>query len=66
MKTKVKQNDNIRQNQDPGNPENLPIQKHYKDNLNRIKAELGNSGDVAFREMYFDSVKGFAIYIDGL
>jgi spore germination protein KA len=66
MKTKVKQNDNYRQNQDPENPKNLPILKHYKDNMNRIKVELGNSGDIAFREMYFDSVKGFAIYIDGL
>jgi spore germination protein KA len=66
MKIKVKHNDNFRQNQDPNDPKNLPIQKDYKENLNRIKSELGNSGDIAIREIYFGSVKGFAIYVDGL
>lgn len=65
-KTKAKHNDNFRQNQDPNKPKNLPILRDYKQNLDRIKSELGNSGDIAIRELYFGSAKGFAIYIDGL
>jgi spore germination protein KA len=65
-KTKVKHNDNFRQNQDPNKPKNLPIDKDVSDNFDRIQSELGNSGDLASREIYFGSVKGFAIYIDGL
>lgn len=63
---KLKNNDNFWQNQDPYKPKNLPILKDYKDNLNRIQSEMGNSGDIAIREFSVDTVKGFAVYIDGL
>ncbi len=65
-KPKAKQNDNVRQNQDPSKPKDLPILRNLKDNLNRIQSELGNSGDIAFREFHFGTSKGIAIYMDGL
>ncbi|WP_256235447.1 spore germination protein [Bacillus sp. EB600] len=65
-KQKAKQNDNFRQNQDPNEPSKLLILPKYKDNLNRIQSELGNSGDVALREFHLGPVKGIVIYIDGL
>ncbi|WML44218.1 spore germination protein [Neobacillus sp. PS3-40] len=58
--------DNYRQKQDPTKPEELPIQRDYMDNITRIKEELGNSTDVAFREFFLQNYKGVAVYIDGL
>ncbi|QCJ42349.1 spore germination protein [Bacillus sp. S3] len=65
-KQKKRQNDNYRQQQDPQKPEELSVLRNYKDNLNRIKGELGNSTDLAFREFQFNRIKGFCIYMDGL
>lgn len=61
-----KKNDNFRQKNDPKNPKQLPILRDYKDNLARIKEELGNSTDIAIREFDLKQYKGAAVYIDGL
>ncbi|MDP4084979.1 MAG: spore germination protein [Bacillota bacterium] len=65
-KNKSKQNDNYRQQQDPDAPKNLPILRDYHENISRLKEELGNSTDVAFREFNLKQYKGVAVYIDGL
>lgn len=65
-KVKNKFDDNVRQHQDPNNPKDLSIMRNYKDNVQHIKAELGNSSDVATREFKYGPNKGIAIYVDGL
>ncbi|MDR7001803.1 spore germination protein [Neobacillus niacini] len=65
-KQKNRQNDNYRQNQDHGKPENLAILRDYQENIHRIKAEFGNSTDVNMREFSFFGHKGTTVYIDGL
>lgn len=60
------QNDNYRQKQDPQNPENLPILRDYRENVTRLRMELGNSNDMALREIKVRQNKGVAVYIDGL
>ncbi len=65
-KQKKRQNDNYRQKQDPGKPENLPINHDYQENITRIKGEFGDSTDIVFREIRFSKVKGFVVYVDGL
>lgn len=65
-KRKKIQNDNFRQKQDPQNPEELSILRDYQDNVSRLKGELGNSTDIAFREIKVRQNRGIAVYIDGL
>ena len=65
-KQKKRQDDNIRQDQDPGKPEELPILRDYKDNISRIKEELGNSTDLVIREYKLGTHKGALVYFDGL
>ncbi|MDN3015280.1 spore germination protein [Paenibacillus sp. BSR1-1] len=65
-KQKKRQNDNFRQMQDPGKPDELPIHRDYKDNIARIKEEYGNSTDISYREFKFCGSRGIAVYIDGL
>lgn len=60
------QNDNYRQKQDPQNPEDLPILRDYQENVTRLRMELGNSNDLALREIKVRQNKGVAVYIDGL
>ncbi len=66
MKLKGKKNDNFRQKQDPNKPENSPIDKDYRKNLEHIKSEMGNSSDIAHREFQFEVCAGAAVYVDGL
>lgn len=63
---KERQDDNIRQKEDPGKPEELPILRDYHDNINRINEELGNSTDVVIREFRLGIHKGALAYFDGL
>jgi spore germination protein KA len=65
-KQKISQNDNYRQKQDPQKPEELPILRDYNENLSRLKEELGNSTDLAYREFQIQHFSGIAVYIDGL
>jgi spore germination protein KA len=65
-KQQKRQNDNYRQKQDPLSPEELPILRDYKDNLDRIKAEFGKSSDVTIRNVKVCSHKAALVYIDGL
>lgn len=58
--------DNYRQERDPENPKDLPILKDFQENISRLKEELGNSTDVAFRNFNLKQYKGTAVYIDGL
>ncbi|WP_373889918.1 spore germination protein [Neobacillus cucumis] len=65
-KQQKRQNDNYRQKQDPLKPEDLPILRHYKENIDRIKGECGNSTDVTIREFLVSGHKVALVYIDGL
>lgn len=65
-KQKRRQNDNLRQKQDPLKPEDLPILREYKENLVRIKEELGGSADVVIREIKIGEHSGALVYVDGL
>ncbi|WP_160719738.1 spore germination protein [Bacillus sp. USDA818B3_A] len=65
-KQKKRQNDNYRQKQDPLKPEELPILRDCKENIDRIKGETGNSGDVVIREITVSGHKVAFLYIDGL
>ena len=65
-RTRNRQQDNLRQKQDPQTPEQLPILKNCQDNLQRIKEELGNSTDIVIREFQFQRVTGAIVYIDGI
>ncbi len=65
-KQKKRQNDNYRQKQDPQKPEDLPIYRDHKENLNHIKEECGNSTDISIRDFKFCQFRGTAVYIDGL
>jgi spore germination protein KA len=65
-KQKQRQNDNYRQQQDPQKPEDLPILRDCKDNISRIKEELGNSTDIVVRDFKVSNHKGTLVYVDGL
>ncbi len=65
-KQKKRRNDNYRQYQDPLKPEDQPILSNYLDNVSRLKEELGNSTDIAYREFTISNHKGMTVYIDGL
>jgi spore germination protein KA len=65
-KKTVRQKDNYRQQQDPSKPEDLPIERNYKNSISRLKEELGDSTDFATREFTLQKYKGVAVYIDGL
>nr|WP_163183847.1 spore germination protein [Neobacillus sedimentimangrovi] len=65
-KNKKRQNDNYRQELDPQKPENQVILRNIDENIFRIKGELGNSSDLVFRDFKLGSLRGTAIYIDGL
>nr|WP_257984282.1 spore germination protein [Neobacillus cucumis] len=65
-KQQKRQNDNYRQNQDPLKPEELPILRNYKENIDRIKGELGNSSDVGIRVVSAGNHKCALVFIDGL
>ncbi|XJZ28854.1 spore germination protein [Bacillota bacterium Lsc_1132] len=65
-RSRIRQNDNLRQKEDPQKPEQLPIKKKYQDNLLRIKEELGNSTDIVMREFLFQNQNGALVYIDGI
>lgn len=65
-KQKSRQNDNLRQKQDPLKPEDLPILREYKENLVRIKKELGDSTDIVIREIKVGEHSGALVYVDGL
>jgi spore germination protein KA len=65
-KQKSRQNDDLRQQQDPQKPEDLQILRVYKENISRLKAELGNSSDITVREFKISNHKGVLVYMDGL
>ena len=65
-KQQKRQNDNYRQKQDPLKPEELPILRDYKENLDRIKGEFGNSSDVTIRMLKISNHKAALVFIDGL
>ncbi|MGG5254321.1 spore germination protein [Neobacillus sp. SM06] len=65
-RSKIRQQDNLRQQADPQSPEQLPILKNCQDNLQRIKEELGNSTDIVIREFQFQHITGAIVYIDGI
>jgi spore germination protein KA len=65
-KQQKRQNDNYRQKQDPLKPEELPILRDVSENLERIKAEFGNSSDVTIRKITVSSHKAALVFIDGL
>lgn len=66
-KKKKRQDDNYRQKQDPLKPEELSLLREYKENINRIKEELGNSVDIVIREFKVNVVhKGALVFVDGL
>ncbi|MDQ0199626.1 spore germination protein KA [Neobacillus ginsengisoli] len=65
-KQKKRQNDNLRQQQDPQKPEELPILRDYQENISRIKEEFGSSTDIVFREIGFSKDRGTIVYVDGL
>ncbi|MEH7119857.1 spore germination protein [Neobacillus vireti] len=65
-KQQKRQNDNYRQKQDPLKPEELPILRDYKENLERIKGEFGNSTDVTIRMLKISNHKAALVFIDGL
>jgi spore germination protein KA len=66
FKKQKTKNDNYRQQQDPNLPENLPLDRKYKDNLAHLKEEIGDSTDFAFREYTLQKFEGVVVYIDGL
>ncbi|MCM3764319.1 spore germination protein [Neobacillus niacini] len=65
-KQKSKQNDNLRQKLDPSAPKELVICRDYKDNISRIKEEMGNSSDLIIRELKIGPYPGALVFIDGL
>ncbi|WP_223587805.1 spore germination protein [Neobacillus bataviensis] len=65
-KQKKRQNDNYRQLQDPQKPEDLPILRESKENITRIKEELGNSSDIIYRDFKFHQLRGVTVCVDGL
>jgi len=65
-KQQKRQNDNYRQKQDPLKPEELPILRDYKENIDRIKGEFGNSSDVVIRVISVSNHKAALVFIDGL
>ena len=65
-KRKKLQDDNYRQKQDPLKPEDLPILRDYKENIERIIGEFGKSADIVIREFKVNIHKGALVYVDGL
>lgn len=63
---KKSQDDNYRQKNDPLKPEDLPVLAHYKENIDRIKNEFGNSNDLVFRVLKISDHQGTIVYVDGL
>jgi spore germination protein KA len=61
-----KQNDNLRQRQDPSQPGELLIRRDYQENISRIKGEMGNSSDLVTREIKIGQHRGAIAFIDGL
>lgn len=60
-------NDNKLQQEDPLEPKDSPILRDIKENLSRIKEEMGNSPDVIIREFKLNSlIRGALVYVDGL
>lgn len=65
-KKKKRKPDNLRQQQDPEKPENLPIHRDYKQNISRVKEEFGTSSDIVIREIKVRKHSGATLYVDGL
>lgn len=66
IKKNGQKNDNFRQQQDPQNPQDLQIFRSYRDNMNHIKKEFGNSTDINSREFAMQDCRGMTVCIDGL
>lgn len=65
-KQKKRQDDNFRQKHDPGKPDELPILRDYKENIARVKEELGGSTDITIREIKVGHHHGAIVFVDGL
>jgi spore germination protein KA len=66
QKKKKRKPDNLRQQQDPQKPEDLPILRDYKQNIARVKEEFGTSSDIVIREFKVKKHLGVTLYVDGL
>ncbi len=62
----MRQNDNLRQQQDPDKPEDLLILRDYKQNISRVKEEFGKSTDIVIRQFKIRNHLGATLYVDGL